>query len=125
MRQSSLQQRARHQESTRLQYALVERAVEWGWPRSQVEILDEDLGKSVSTSEGRTGFQRLVSEVSLNHIGLVLAIERSRLARSCRDWYQLLEVCGLFDTLIADAEGLYDPMDYHDRLLLGVRSPRS
>lgn len=125
VRQSTLQQLTRHQESTRLQYALVDRALELGWPRARIEVIDEDLGKSGSTTEGRFGFQRLVSEVSLNHVGLVLGIEMSRLARSCRDWHQLLEVCGLFGTLIGDGDGLYDPTDYNDRLLLGLKGTMS
>ena len=125
VRQSTPQQMTRHPESTRLQYALVERAVELGWERSQVHIIDEDLGKSGSTAQGRSGFQRLVSEVSLNQVGLVLGIEMSRLARSCRDWYQLLEVCGLFATLIGDWDGVYDPGDYNDRLLLGLKGTMS
>lgn len=125
VRQSTLQQLTRHQESTRLQYALVDRALELGWPRARIEVIDEDLGKSGSTVEGRFGFQRLVSEVSLNHVGLVLGIEMSRLARSCRDWHQLLEVCGLFATLIGDGDGLYDPTDYNDRLLLGLKGTMS
>lgn len=125
VRQSTLQQLARHQESTRLQYGLVERAVELGWPRGRVEVIDEDLGKSGATAEGRAGFQRLVSEVTLNHVGIVLGIEMSRLARSCRDWYQLLEVCGMFGTLIGDQDGIYDPADYNDRLLLGLKGTMS
>lgn len=125
VRQSTLQQIERHQESTRLQYGLVERALELGWVRSQVQVIDDDLGKSGRTAEGRLGFQRLVSEVSLNHVGIVLGIEMSRLARSCRDWYQLLEVCGLFGTLIGDLDGIYDPSDYNDRLLLGLKGTMS
>jgi DNA invertase Pin-like site-specific DNA recombinase len=125
VRQSTLQQTQRHQESTRLQYGLAERALELGWARSQVQVIDDDLGKSGSTAEGRLGFQRLVSEVSLNHVGIVLGIEMSRLARSCRDWYQLLEVCGLFGTLIGDLDGIYDPSDYNDRLLLGLKGTMS
>ncbi len=82
---------------------------------------DEDPGRSGSTAEGRPGFQRLVAEVGLDHVGLVLGIEISRLARSSRDWYQLLEVCAVFSTLIADADGLYDPTTYNDRLLLGLK----
>jgi hypothetical protein len=124
VRQSTLQQIERHQESTRLQYGLVERALELGWARSQVQVIDDDLGKSGSTAEGRLGFQRLVSEVSLNQVGIVLGIEMSRLARSCRDWYQLLEVGGLFGTLIGDLDGIYDPSDYNDRLLLGLKGRR-
>lgn len=125
VRQSTLQQLARHQESTRLQYGLVERAVTLGWPRCRIEVIDNDLGKSGTTAEGRAGFQRLVTEVSLNHVGIVLGIEMSRLARSCRDWYQLLEVCGLFGTLIGDLDGIYNPTDYNDRLLLGLKGTMS
>lgn len=125
VRQSTLQQLQRHQESTRLQYGLVERASALGWPRERIEVIDEDLGKSAATTEGRAGFQRLVAEVTLDHVGIVLGAEMSRLARSCRDWYQLLEVCGLFGTLIGDADGTYDPTDYNDRLLLGLKGTMS
>jgi DNA invertase Pin-like site-specific DNA recombinase len=125
VRQSTLQQLTRHQESTRLQYGLVDRALGLGWPRAQVLVIDDDLGKSGTTATGRLGFQRLVAEVGLNHVGLVLGIEMSRLARSCRDWHQLLEICGLFATLIGDLDGIYDPTDYNDRLLLGLNNPRS
>jgi DNA invertase Pin-like site-specific DNA recombinase len=125
VRQSTLQQSVRHQESTRLQYGLVERAADLGWPRVRIEVIDEDLGKSGATAEGRAGFQRLVSAVTLDRVGIVLGIEMSRLARSCRDWYQLLEVCGLFGTLIADLDGIYDPADYNDRLLLGLKGTMS
>nr|WP_206171905.1 recombinase family protein [Thiorhodococcus mannitoliphagus] len=93
-----------------------------GWPREQVLLIDEDLGRSGASAEGRPGFQRLVAEVGLDHIGIVLSLEISRLARSSRDWYQLLEVCALFSTLIADADGVYDPQTYNDRLLLGLNS---
>jgi len=109
VRQSTLQQVLENQESTRLQYALVDRATALGWPRERVLVIDEDLGKSGADSKNRSGFQRLVAEVSMNHVGLVLGIEMSRLARSCKDWHQLLEVCALFNTLIADQDGIYDP----------------
>ena len=125
VRQSTLQQVAHHQESTRLQYALVDRAIALGWAPSQVLVIDEDQGHSGATAAGRPGFQRLVAEVGLDHIGLVLSIEISRLARNSRDWYQLLEVCGLFATLIGDADGLYDPQTYNDRLLLGLKGTMS
>jgi DNA invertase Pin-like site-specific DNA recombinase len=125
VRQSTLQQLERHQESTRLQYGLVERAWALGWERNQIDVIDEDLGKSGTSVEGREGFQRLLSEVALDHVGIVLGIEMSRLARSCRDWYQLLEVCGLFGTLIGDLDGVYDPTDYNDRLLLGLKGTMS
>lgn len=121
VRQSTLQQRVRHQESTRLQYGLVDRALGLGWPRPQVLVIDDDLGQSGTTAAGRPGFQRLVAEVGLNHVGLVLGVEMSRLARSCRDWHQLLEICGLFGTPIGDLDGIYDPTDYNDRLLLGLK----
>ena len=125
VRQSTLQQLERHQESTRLQYGLVERAWSLGWERNRIEVIDEDLGKSGTSVEGREGFQRLLSEVALDHVGIVLGLEMSRLARSCRDWYQLLEVCGLFGTLIGDLDGVYDPTDYNDRLLLGLKGTMS
>ena len=88
-------------------------------------VIDDDLGKSGTTAVGRPGFQRLVAEVGLNHVGLVLGVEMSRLARSCRDWHQLLEICGLFGTLIGDLDGIYDPTDYNDRLLLGLKGTLS
>lgn len=125
VRQSTLQQLVRHQESTRLQYGLVDRALGLGWPRAQVLVIDDDLGKSGTSAAGRPGFQRLVAEVGLNHVGLVLGVEMSRLARSCRDWHQLLEICGLFGTLIGDLDGIYDPTDYNDRLLLGLKGTLS
>jgi DNA invertase Pin-like site-specific DNA recombinase len=122
VRQSTPQQVIDHQESTARQYALADRAVELGWPRERVVVIDDDLGKSGQSVEGRPGFQRLLAEVALDHVGLILGLETSRLARSCRDWHQLLELCGRFRTLPADADGLYDPTDYHDRLLLGLTS---
>jgi DNA invertase Pin-like site-specific DNA recombinase len=125
VRQSTLQQVERHRESTRLQYALVDRAVELGWSPAQILLIDEDLGRSGASAEGRPGFQRLMAEVGLDHVGIVLGIEISRLARSSRDWYQLLEVCGLFATLIGDADGVYDPQTYNDRLLLGLKGTMS
>src|SRR5437588_12175621 len=120
IRQSSLMQVTRHAESTDLQYALVERAIALGWPRERVELIDEDLGKSGAQAEARGGFQRLLAEMSLARVGLVLSFDASRLARNNHDWYQLLEVCSIFGTLIADGERLYDPRLYHDRLLLGL-----
>lgn len=120
VRQSSLQQVLHHQESTRLQYGLVERAKALGWSEGRILVIDDDLGKSGSTSEGREGFQRLVAEVGLDHVGLILGIEMSRLARSNKDWHHLLEICALFGTLIADVHGVYDVAQYNDRLLLGL-----
>jgi len=125
IRQSTPQQVERNQESTKLQYALVDRAFHFGWARETIVTIDDDLGRSGSTVEGRLGFQRLVAEVGLGHVGLVLGIEMSRLARSCRDWHQLLEICSLFDTLIADTDGVYDPANFNDRLLLGLKGTMS
>src|ERR1700730_18229352 len=120
IRQSSLMQVTRHAESTDLQYSLVQRAVALGWPRERIELIDEDLGKSGAQAEARGGFQQLLAEISLARVGLVLSFDASRLARNNRDWYQLLEVCSIFGSLIADGERLYDPRLYHDRLLLGL-----
>src|SRR6266511_711386 len=117
VRQSSRQQVADHGESTRLQYGLVERAVGLGWPASRVVVIVEDLGKSGSSAAGRVGFQRLVTEITMGHVGLVLGIEMSRLARSGADWYQLLELCALSGALLADADGVYDLADFNDRLV--------
>ena len=125
VRQSTPQQVAEHQESTARQYALADRAVELGWPRGAVSVIDEDLGESGQSAEGRPGFQRLLAEVGLDHVGLILGLEMSRLARSCKDWHQLLELCARFRTLLADADGLYDPTDYNDRLLLGLKGMMS
>lgn len=121
VRQSSRQQVIDHGESTRLQYGLVERAAGLGWARSRVLVIDEDLGRSGASAVERTGFQRLVTEVTMDHVGLVLGIEMSRLARAGRDWHQLLELCSLSRTLLADADGVYDPNDYNDRMLLGLK----
>lgn len=125
VRQSTAQQVLDHQESTRLQYGLAERAQALGWPETRILVINDDLGKSGASAAGRAGFQRLVSEVSLDHVGLILGVEMSRLARSNKDWHQLLELCALFRTLIADADGIYDPAQYNDRLLLGLKRPAS
>lgn len=123
IRQSTPQQVIDNRESTERQYALVHRAVDLGWAASRVEVIDQDQGKSGSTAEGRLGFQKLLAEVSLDHVGMILGLEMSRLARSCKDWHQLLELCAIFRTLLADQDGLYDPTDYNDRLLLGLKRP--
>src|SRR3954464_2989688 len=125
VRQSTLRQVEQHQESTRLQYALVERALQLGWARERIEVIDDDLGRSGASAVDRPGFQRLVAEVGLGRVGLVLGVEMSRLARSCRDWHQLLEICALSDTLIGDADGIYCANDFNDRLLLGLKGTMS
>jgi DNA invertase Pin-like site-specific DNA recombinase len=118
VRQSTLQQVLEHQESTRLQYGLVRRAVAWGWPEARVLVIDADLGRSGTRAEGCHGFQRLVAEVGLDHVGLILGM-----ARSSKDWHQLLEICVLFGTRIADLDGIYDSSQSNDRLLLGLKNP--
>ncbi|HEY2264795.1 MAG TPA: recombinase family protein [Streptosporangiaceae bacterium] len=125
VRQSSRQQVLEHSESTRLQYALAERAVALGWARSQVMVIDDDLGVSAATPDSRKGFARLVTEVTMGRAGVVLGIEMSRLARTGRDWHQLLELCSLSGVLIADRDGIYDPGYYNDRLLLGLKGTMS
>ena len=125
VRQSSLAQAQHHQESTRRQYSLYERALRLGWPEEHIEIIDEDQGQSGSSAEMRSGFNRLVSEVALGRVGAVFGLEVSRLARSCSDWYRLLEVAALSGTLIVDEEGVYDSNHYNDRLLLGLKGTLS
>ena len=120
VRQSTPQQVAENRESTDRQYALAQRAVDLGWPPDRILVIDDDQGKSGTTAEGRLGFQRLLAEVGLDHVGLILGIEMSRLARSCKDWHQLIELCAIFRTLLTDPDGLYDPTDHNDRLLLGL-----
>jgi DNA invertase Pin-like site-specific DNA recombinase len=117
--QSTLHQVERHVESAARQYALRERAIELGWPASSVSVVDQDTARSGSSTEGRIGFTDLVAEVGLGHVGLVLALEVSRFARSSADWHQLLDLCALTATLIADGDGVYSPADFNDRLLLG------
>ena len=125
VRQSSMAQVQQHRESAQRQYALRERAVRLGWRVEQVETIDDDQGQSGASASGRGGFQRLVSEVALGHVGAVLGLEVSRLARSCVDWYRLLEVAALSRTLIVDEDGVYDPNHYNDRLLLGLKGTLS
>lgn len=120
VRQSTAGQVRQHQESTELQYRLVDRAASLGWPRERIAVIDDDLGKSGTSSAERQGFQRLIAEIGLGKAGLVLSLDASRLARNNRDWHQLLELCSVFGVIIADGERLYDPGVYHDRLLLGL-----
>ena len=125
VRQSTMPQVLEPQESTRLQYGLVRRAVAWGWPEARVLVIDDALGRSGTSAEGRHGFQRLGAAVGLAHVGLILGVEMSRLARSLKDWHQRLESWALCGTLIADLDGIYDPNQYNDRLLLGLKGTRS
>src|SRR2546428_4851821 len=125
VRQSTLAQVERNLESQARQYALRERAIELGWPPESVAIVDEDAGRSGASSAGRLGFRELVAEVGLGQVGIVLALEVSRLARSSADWHQLLDLCALTGTLIADQDGVYAPADFNDRLLLGLKGTMS
>jgi DNA invertase Pin-like site-specific DNA recombinase len=121
VRQSSYVQVERNRESTARQYDLVARAAELGWSKEAVLVIDDDLGLSGSGTAHRAGFARLAAEVGLGHVGLILSLEASRLARSNADWYRLLDLCSLTGTLIADTDGIYDPADYSDRLALGLK----
>ena len=114
-----------HKESRERQYALAQFAQRLGWPAERVVVVDEDQGQSGRSAEDRSGFQRLMSEVSLNHVGIVLGLELSRLSRSNKDWHQLIDVCGIFNTLLCDQDGVYDPLDTNDRLLLGMKGAMS
>ena len=125
VRQSTLRQVLENTESSQRQYALRERAVALGWPADNIEVIDEDQGKSGADSDGRVGFQRLVAEVGVGHAGIVMGLEVSRLARNNADWHRLLEICALTDTLILDEDGVYDPAHFNDRLLLGLKGTMS
>ncbi len=125
IRQSSPSQVEYNRESTARQYALVERACELGWAKEQVIVVDEDLGLSGSGSVKRSGFARMTAEVALGHVGIVLGLEVSRLARNNADWYRLLDLCGMTDTLIGDSDGIYHPALFNDRLILGLKGTMS
>jgi DNA invertase Pin-like site-specific DNA recombinase len=125
VRQSTPQQVQRNPEGRENQKALAERATDLGWSPGRVRVIDADLGLSGKSVDGREGFRELTSEVSLGHAGMVLSYEASRLARNNADWYALLDLCALRGTLIADADGVYDPAYYNDRLLLGLRGMMS
>lgn len=119
IRQSTAYQVENNLESQSRQYQLVEKAKALGF--HDVRVIDEDLGRSGAQGSERSGFERLVAEVSMNRVGLVLGLEVSRLARNNRDWYHLLDFCAMFDTLIADQDGIYNPRDGNDRMLLGLK----
>src|ERR671922_245437 len=125
VRQSSLRQVVSNTESTQRQYALRQRAVALGWPAEQIVVIDSDQGHSGASAADREGFQRLVAEVGIGKAGIVLGLEVSRLARNNADWHRLLEICALAGTLICDEDGLYDPCDFNDRLLLGLKGTMS
>jgi len=121
VRQSTLIQTVRNTESLLRQYGLAGRARELGWAEHQIVVADDDLGRSGASAQGRKGFSGLVAEVGLGKAGIVLSLESSRLARNHSDWYRPLDLCALTDTLIADADGVYHPAGYNDRLVLGLK----
>jgi DNA invertase Pin-like site-specific DNA recombinase len=125
IRQSSMRQVIENQESTKRQYALKNRALALGWRLDQIIVIDDDQGLSGTSMQERKGFQHLVAEVGLRHVGLVMGLEVSRLARNNTDWHRLLEICALTDTLLLDEDGLYDPGFFNDRLLLGLKGTMS
>ena len=120
VRQSSAAQVEQNRESTRRQYDLTERARQLGWHADQITVVDEDLGLSGATTQGRGGFARMTAQVALGHVGILLGLEVSRLARNNADWYRLLDLCGMTNTLIGDADGVYDPNVFNDRLRAGA-----
>ena len=121
VRQSTLKQVFENTESTKRQYALRDRAIALGWPVVQIVTVDSDLGETATSVADRQGFQKLMTEVSLGRVGLVMGLEVSRLARNNADWARLLEICAITDTLILDEEGIYNPTDFNDRLLLNMK----
>jgi DNA invertase Pin-like site-specific DNA recombinase len=125
IRQSDPQQILNHPESRERQYALADHAVALGWPRDRVLVIDDDQGLTGRWADALDGFQRLLAEVTMEHVGLILGIELSRIARNNRDWHNLLEMCAVFGTVLADEDGIYDPQDTNDRLLLGLKRPPS
>jgi DNA invertase Pin-like site-specific DNA recombinase len=125
VRQSTLRQVMENTTSTDRQYGLRQRAVALGWALDQITVIDEDLGRSGASAEGRDGFQRLVADAGMGKAGIVIGLEVSRLARNNADWHRLLEICALTETLILDEDGLYDPCDFNDRLLLGLKGQMS
>src|SRR5262249_52003361 len=120
IRQSTPYQVLNHRESRERQYALADHAVALGWPRDRVVIIDDDQAQSARTADARSGFHRILAEVTMEHVGLILGIEMSRIARNNRDWHNLLEMCAVVGTILADEDGVYDPNDPSDRLLLGL-----
>jgi len=125
VRQSTPQQVRENRESRARQYALADLAVAFGWSRDRVLVIDEDQGHHAGSASERSGFQRLLAEVTMGHVGMVLSLEMSRLARSSADWHRLLEMCALCGSLLADQDGVYDPTDPNDRLLLGLKGTLS
>ena len=125
VRQSSPTQLEKNRESTLRQYNFVARAIALGWTEAQVHVIDEDQGVSANGLFDRAGFAQLTAEVALGRVGIVLGLEVARLARNNADWYRLLDLCGLTNTVLADEDGIYDPSAFNDRLLLGLKGTMS
>jgi DNA invertase Pin-like site-specific DNA recombinase len=125
LRQSTMGQVRHHQESTARQYALKDRALSLGWQNDQIRVLDADLGLSGTQTNQRQDFKTLVADVSLEKVGAVFALEAFRLSRSCSDWHRLLEICAFTGTLLIDEDGCYDPAEFNDQLLLGLKGTMS
>ncbi len=125
LRQSTLKQVYENRESTRRQYALRQRAADLGWPDDRIDVIDDDLGQSGSSTEKRSGFQRLAEDIAHGRVGAIFALEVSRLARSSADWHRLLDLCGVADVVIVDEQAAFTPRDYNDRLLLGLKGTMS
>ena len=121
IRQSTAAQVEFNRESTERQYKLKDRAIDLGWPAQQIRVIDQDLAQSGSSASQRKGFGEMISEVALGKVGLILSIEVSRVARNNSDWYRLLDLCSVTNTLIGDSDGLYHPGLFNDRLLLGMK----
>ena len=121
IRQSSPHQTLTNQESRHLQYALQQRALECGWGPDAIEVIDADLGRTASTTQGRQGFKELVARVTLDQVGIIFSYDVTRLSRNCTDWYQVLDLCGYRHCLIGDRDGIYDPATINGRLLLGLK----
>ncbi len=125
IRQSSMKQVLENVESTKRQYALRTRAIALGWSDEQIVVIDSDQGESGASAAWREGFRQLVTDVGLGRAGIVMGLEVSRLARNNADWHRLLEICALANTLILDEDGVYDPANFNDRLLLGLKGTMS
>ncbi|WP_265026803.1 recombinase family protein [Wolbachia endosymbiont (group A) of Bombylius major] len=125
LRQSTMGQVRLNQESTERQYKLKDKAQQMGWSNNAIRVLDGDLGISGTQTNNREDFKMLVADVSMGKVGAVFVLEASRLSRSCSDWHRLLELCALTDTLIIDEDGCYNPNDFNDQLLLGLKGTMS
>ncbi len=125
LRQSTMFQVLHNQESTDRQYALEQKALQYGWDKTRIRIMDGDLGQSGSHTTNREDFRSLVAEVSMGNVGAIFVLEASRLSRSSADWNRLLELCSLTQTLIIDQDGCYDPSQFNDQLLLGLKGTMS